>query len=511
MALPITNISLESDIAPEFLESATLETCCLSANVNKNGLNPTYCPGATPDLRLVNLRNDRKQSYFKGYDIGTGGLSLNYAFNSGLSDDFLEVYDVTLTASGGFNINANIGFELQFTSGTIPSGQDDRRTLRIDNLDQGGSITLSSSNAQSSIFTTFNVGDTVRNFRYTYENDNWDSPRPSSTFRTICHGDYQLSVTSGEEQSVIVQGVTTTTLTLVSDTSTDNNTYDIVDIPGNVDISNYSGEGIITLLTRQAGPSYTPADGYKDVQVVENYNTGTSNSNRKFIQILEDGITSPFDTYTGSTFSHGAEDFTTLTTVSNYPTNGFRARYAIINSSGVSSSYSYTISPFLYCSFSPLTINKTISSVTSSDTLIYVKELSSISSTRVQLDQVLLVAGTNTNISLGDTYTYRFTARCPQGTTIDVRNQDNTALAILSDGQSYTIDNAGQGFGFITTESPIDSNSTYLSRGQIFTIGDIRFDISSALGEYIEMEGVTNCVTGIGPYRWKFDNNGTIA
>ena len=512
MALPITNISLESDIAPEFSETASLEICSLSNNVNKNGLNPTYCPGTTSDLRLSNLRNDKRQSYFKGYNVGTGGLSLTYSFNSTLSDDFLEVYDVTITASGAFPANANLGFELEFTSGSVPAGQQDRRQVMIENVDAANSITLNSTNPQSTIFTSFGIGDEVRNFRYTYENDNWDSPRPNSTFKVTCHGDYQLSVISGEQQSVIVNGVTTTFLELNSANSTSNNSYDIVDIGSTIDISDYSGETIITIFTRQDGPTYTSANGYKDVQVVEDYDTVNFNANLKFIQIVWDISSTPYETYTGDEYRHGAQDFTTLTTTSNYPVNGFGARYALINSTGNSGSFSWTVSPNLYCSFTSTNITRTLTSRAASDSILFIKEINRGGFTyRVTLDRLLLAANSDTDITLGDRFSYRFIARCPNGGNISIRNEFNTLITSLSNGQSYLVDNAGAGIKFLTEVgdvSPISTAATYLS---IADTPILTFDINqNDTGQYVEIEAVSNCTTGISPYRWKFDDTGTL-
>ncbi len=35
--------------------------------VNKNKLDPTYCPGNNPNARITNLLADRNLKYFKGY------------------------------------------------------------------------------------------------------------------------------------------------------------------------------------------------------------------------------------------------------------------------------------------------------------------------------------------------------------------------------------------------------------------------------------------------------------
>lgn len=77
MALPTSNLSVNliyttlgvSNGRDLFYVGATLKTVAqLGLVVNKNGLNPAYCPGADADARLANLLADRKLSYFKGYD-----------------------------------------------------------------------------------------------------------------------------------------------------------------------------------------------------------------------------------------------------------------------------------------------------------------------------------------------------------------------------------------------------------------------------------------------------------
>lgn len=63
--LATSNLKL-SDIEAVLNESG-LYDCVHSANINADGLDPNYCPGATPAERLANLQTDGKMSYFKGY------------------------------------------------------------------------------------------------------------------------------------------------------------------------------------------------------------------------------------------------------------------------------------------------------------------------------------------------------------------------------------------------------------------------------------------------------------
>ena len=64
--LSLLGVSGARDI---FYVSGALKTKAqLEALVNKEGLNPAYCPGTTNDDRITNLLNDRSLKYFKGYD-----------------------------------------------------------------------------------------------------------------------------------------------------------------------------------------------------------------------------------------------------------------------------------------------------------------------------------------------------------------------------------------------------------------------------------------------------------
>lgn len=55
-------------IAAGLNEVKKLKSCCLSANTIAEGLDPVYCPGATPAERLANLKADRQHTYWKNYN-----------------------------------------------------------------------------------------------------------------------------------------------------------------------------------------------------------------------------------------------------------------------------------------------------------------------------------------------------------------------------------------------------------------------------------------------------------
>jgi len=67
---PIVDLRL-THIAAGLTEVKKLKSCCLSANTISEGLDPVYCPGATPAERLANLKADKQQTYWKNYDPPT--------------------------------------------------------------------------------------------------------------------------------------------------------------------------------------------------------------------------------------------------------------------------------------------------------------------------------------------------------------------------------------------------------------------------------------------------------
>ena len=64
---PIVDLRL-THIAAGLNEVKKLKSCCLSANTIAEGLDPVYCPGATPAERLANLKADRQHTYWKNYN-----------------------------------------------------------------------------------------------------------------------------------------------------------------------------------------------------------------------------------------------------------------------------------------------------------------------------------------------------------------------------------------------------------------------------------------------------------
>lgn len=78
----------------------------LGALVDKNGLNAAYCPGATADERLANLRANRNLKYFKGYNHNAGYLTCNpdyLTFNGGGSLDFSIISNLSWTITESVN------------------------------------------------------------------------------------------------------------------------------------------------------------------------------------------------------------------------------------------------------------------------------------------------------------------------------------------------------------------------------------------------------------------------
>jgi hypothetical protein len=64
---PIVDLRL-THIAAGLNEVKSLKSCCLSANTIAEGLDPVYCPGATPAERLANLQADKQHTYWKNYN-----------------------------------------------------------------------------------------------------------------------------------------------------------------------------------------------------------------------------------------------------------------------------------------------------------------------------------------------------------------------------------------------------------------------------------------------------------
>jgi hypothetical protein len=112
MALATVNLSVNSIKQALGVSSAklifynangTLKTIAeLGALVNKNGLS-AYCPGATADEKLANLRTYRRFSYFKGYAPIAGYLTA--------SPNSIEFSDM-IGDSSIITINSNVNWNV---------------------------------------------------------------------------------------------------------------------------------------------------------------------------------------------------------------------------------------------------------------------------------------------------------------------------------------------------------------------------------------------------------------
>jgi len=127
MALPIQNLSLEL-VASTLGETKSLEACCTSLNVDRYGLDNTYCSGLTAKARLTKLREDKKLSFFKNYD------PINADIIFALSNGDFHIYDTTNGRSRPVYF-ANVGSEPYYPEGmgiaTVPdrlSGDDIQTT-----------------------------------------------------------------------------------------------------------------------------------------------------------------------------------------------------------------------------------------------------------------------------------------------------------------------------------------------------------------------------------------------
>ena len=79
---PIVDLRL-THIAAGLTEVKKLKSCCMSANTIAEGLDPVYCPGATPAERLANLKADRQHTYWKNYDPPTCVCPTGYSVYEG--------------------------------------------------------------------------------------------------------------------------------------------------------------------------------------------------------------------------------------------------------------------------------------------------------------------------------------------------------------------------------------------------------------------------------------------
>jgi hypothetical protein len=89
----------------------------LGALVDKNGLNATYCPGATADDRLSNLRANRNLKYFKGYTPNTAYLTCSpETFSIEWGEDWLEV---SINTNQSWTVSESLNWiSVDKTSGT---------------------------------------------------------------------------------------------------------------------------------------------------------------------------------------------------------------------------------------------------------------------------------------------------------------------------------------------------------------------------------------------------------
>jgi hypothetical protein len=513
-ALPTSNLSLKDDIAVVLSETATLDTCCSSSSVVAEGLDPLYCTGEIPADRLANLKADEVHSYFKGYDPNVSTATLSYTFSVGLSDPFDRVYDVDLdyTNSTGAPITSRIYFTFS-NEGSVPAGQSDRTQVSIDDLNAvPKTLVLEIGDTVGSFAITIPTGSGTFDYRYTYVNDNWDFPRPSTDLRVVCNGGFGIDITSSSTHTPTIEGVTTTFITATSlISSTGNDTFDLNNLGSNISIDNESGEMIHTKLTRNAA-TYTALNGYKDVQTIETYDTALLDSGLRYVAaevVVEVGSDSNDLT---DVFTHGDSDIKTIPTVSDYDSLGYYYRYTLLNSytTSGSSSFSWDLNPHLYCSFTEVTHSATINSRTGGNHILTMKDLDRPSGNPTDgvIVPRLYITPNNNTLASTDVFSFKMVINCPTGGNVFLRLVTNDNLA-----ETYTDQDEYSGaittdvkFSLVTDIDNTDAATSIL--GGAIAESIYYFDFTQS-DQYIVVTNVSNVATS-SDFFYQFDQDGNI-
>lgn len=160
MALPTSNLSVKlilqtlgvATARAIFYNGGSLKTISeLGATVSKAGLSQYHCPGADPDARLNNLRNDRKLSYFKGY-VHAFGLTLTPDTFSVEGNEQQLTIAVETDGSTTWTVTTKASWiNLSTTSGTGNSNIDFTVEQNATPISRTGRIFVDGSNGVSSV------------------------------------------------------------------------------------------------------------------------------------------------------------------------------------------------------------------------------------------------------------------------------------------------------------------------------------------------------------------------
>lgn len=425
-------------------------------------------------------------------------MSLTYDSNPSVG-----VYNFTgsITVVASEAVSGSFGFALDFLSGSVPSGQSERRSSTVIlNTLHSYSQTGAGSFGDATYSSSFSAGTTTISVNLSFVNDNWNDPRPESSFRLRLIAGTN-TVLSTPNSTVIndttyvytVQGVTTTFVTITSN---------IGDF-----FPNHSGQMICYYCVRNTltlGKTYSAAAGYKSIQIQETWNTGSYNANRFFVQALLSGSGPCTNSIVSTQYTHG----TTAQTTIDISINAWFNRYILFNRSGSTATYGYTLQPYLYCSFTTQSYSDSILSFTPSG---HVLMIQNYSGNNDLLPLNLIVFPGSSTLGSSDTFSYKYVAHCPTGGFINMYNTtSSTSDAQLYDGDSYQMwhDSRVTTFGFISVGNTSAAARTTLGLDG-WADSTIRTQYSST-DQYLELVPTTSNVVTNSMAAYMIGYNGII-
>jgi hypothetical protein len=464
--------------------SATLSnlSSCLgnavSAYYNSTYNNISYAP----------VDSQRRFRDYKPYSGTPASISISVG---GVSNPSVGVYTTTITASINCPATMLLSFslELDFLSGSVPGGQSEARSVTMTPPFPYSPQTSTGSGLILTWSGVYNAGISTVAFSTTLTNDNWNSPRPSSSFRIklVAGQNTQLTVANGTSTNAstfvyTVLGVTTTFMTIT---------------PTYSGRAPQSGHMIYYSIARNSGPSYTAGNGYKPIEVALSYGTGGYSSSKEFVVSPISG-SSPYGSYMSSSITNGYYQVETLDTLSGAL---FHVRYTLLNRSGSSGNYSFTLEQYKYCSFTTINYSQSIDSFIPGKHILYIE---SFSGNNGNLPMMTIIPGTNSYGS-SETYAYKYVASCPNGGYIRVSYAGNTVVDLYN-GQEWQVvfAQSGPNFPAVVTGSYITTLSGGIQSNQA-----IQFN--GSITSYITIVPTSSNIMTHSQYPYKFGYYGIIA
>jgi len=327
-------------------------------------------------------------------------------------------YTLVLTTVATTTTTVTVSFDLDFLSGSVPSGQSDWRGASVTKIPEIENVVYGAGTIRS-YTATVAAGTTTTTFMMKLVNDNWDSPQPYSSFRVrlIAGAGATLSVpnstvTNGTTFVLTLYGILTTFLTITK-------------ISGGRGVS---GDMVFFRFVRNDNTGLT---NQKDLQYQVTFNTTTSSSSKVFV--VTPIVNGSNNNYMTDSYMHNSTRIATAATVTSYASINY-ARFSVLNQSGSSSGFSCTLSPYKYCSFTNSTYSNTLDSLTPGG---HVITLPSFGGYYATLPIPRIIPGTST-LSSSDTFNYKYVAHCPTGNFIRLVSGGAT-VADLYNGNEYAI------------------------------------------------------------------------